>query len=167
MKGSLPTGRKAYRPSTPWSVAEKPHGQIEVVGFPSGGKGDVRRWNPSVRPHRGLLQGRQLLPPPTRHTLGEPRGLRNKRRLLGQRHTTTECRELKKALHELADKGSRLLRQDQEPAPPPLRDEECSTKIVATIAEGIVKGMTRTMNRREHSFINYKMKHNSLQPTPK
>ncbi|KAJ8433412.1 LOW QUALITY PROTEIN: hypothetical protein Cgig2_026676 [Carnegiea gigantea] len=61
------------------------------------------------------------------------------------RHTTIECRELKKGLHELADKwqidrfmkrGPRFLRQEQAPAPPPPRDEECSTEVVAAIAGG-------------------------------
>ncbi|KAJ8436122.1 hypothetical protein Cgig2_001149 [Carnegiea gigantea] len=60
-------------------------------------------------------------------------------------HTTTECRELKNALHELADKGQidwflkrwpRFLQQEQTPASPPPRDEECSTDVVATIAGG-------------------------------
>ncbi|KAJ8423666.1 hypothetical protein Cgig2_009287 [Carnegiea gigantea] len=68
-------------------------------------------------------------------------------------HTTTDCRELKKALHELADKGQidrflrrgpRSLRQEQTPAPPPLRDEECSTEVVATIAGGYVEEITQT-----------------------
>ncbi|KAJ8420281.1 hypothetical protein Cgig2_027969 [Carnegiea gigantea] len=67
-------------------------------------------------------------------------------------HTTTECRELKKALHELADKGQinqflkrgpRFPRRGQERAPPPPQDEERSTKIVATIAGGYVEDMTR------------------------
>ncbi|KAJ8422129.1 hypothetical protein Cgig2_024216 [Carnegiea gigantea] len=47
-------------------------------------------------------------------------------------HTMTECRELKKALHE----GPRSLRQERVPTPPPTRDEECSTEIVTTIAGG-------------------------------
>ncbi|KAJ8435422.1 LOW QUALITY PROTEIN: hypothetical protein Cgig2_001074 [Carnegiea gigantea] len=68
-------------------------------------------------------------------------------------HTTTKCRELKKALHELADKGQidqflkrgpRFLRQEQTIAPPPPRDEECSTEVVATIAGGYVEEITRT-----------------------
>ncbi|KAJ8420922.1 hypothetical protein Cgig2_018953 [Carnegiea gigantea] len=58
-------------------------------------------------------------------------------------HTTTECRELKKALHELANKGQIdrflkkrpcFLRGEREPPQPEPRDEECSTKVVATIA---------------------------------
>ncbi|KAJ8423700.1 hypothetical protein Cgig2_003384 [Carnegiea gigantea] len=68
-------------------------------------------------------------------------------------HTTTECRELKKALHELADKGQidrflkrgpRFLRREQEPAQPQSRDEECSMEVVATIAGGYTEGMTRS-----------------------
>jgi len=67
-------------------------------------------------------------------------------------HTTIECRELKKALHELADKGQinqflkrgpRFLRREQGRAPPPPQDKECSTEIVATIAGGYVEDMTR------------------------
>ncbi|KAJ8442186.1 hypothetical protein Cgig2_005126 [Carnegiea gigantea] len=58
-----------------------------------------------------------------------------------------------KALHKLADRGQidrflkrgpRFLRQEQEPASPPPRDEECSMKIVATIAGLIVEGMNRS-----------------------
>ncbi|KAJ8435554.1 hypothetical protein Cgig2_015409 [Carnegiea gigantea] len=80
-------------------------------------------------------------------------------------HTTIECRELKKALYVLADKGeidrflkrgSRFLRREQEPAPPPPRDEECSTEVVATIAGGYAEGITRMINRSEHPFINKK-----------
>ncbi|KAJ8422957.1 hypothetical protein Cgig2_031579 [Carnegiea gigantea] len=89
---------------------------------------------------------------------GEPLGLRSMSRLLGHEertlsgHTTTECRELKKALHELENKGQidrflkrgpRLLRQEQEHAPPPPREEECSTEVVATIAGGYAEGITR------------------------
>ncbi|KAJ8421184.1 LOW QUALITY PROTEIN: hypothetical protein Cgig2_011312 [Carnegiea gigantea] len=67
-------------------------------------------------------------------------------------HTTIERRELKKALHELADKGQidrflrigpRFLRREQEPTPPLPRDEECSTEVVATIAGGYTEGITR------------------------
>jgi len=66
-------------------------------------------------------------------------------------HTTTECRELKKALHELAGKGQidRFLKRgpcfllrEQEPAQPQPRDEECSMEVVATIAEGYTEGTT-------------------------
>ncbi|KAJ8421339.1 hypothetical protein Cgig2_019204 [Carnegiea gigantea] len=61
-------------------------------------------------------------------------------------HTTTEYRELKKALHEVADEGGpRFLRQEQTPAPPPPRDEECSTEVVATIAGGYVEEITRSV----------------------
>ncbi|KAJ8441264.1 hypothetical protein Cgig2_013679 [Carnegiea gigantea] len=68
-------------------------------------------------------------------------------------YTTTECRELKKALHELADKGQinrflkkglRFLRREQAPAQPQLRDEECLTEVVATIAGGYAKRITRS-----------------------
>ncbi|KAJ8428288.1 hypothetical protein Cgig2_027420 [Carnegiea gigantea] len=70
-----------------------------------------------------------------------------------QGHTTTECHELKKALHELADKGQIdrflkrgpcFLHREQEPAQPQPRDEECSTEIVATIAGGYAEGKTRS-----------------------
>ncbi|KAJ8445626.1 hypothetical protein Cgig2_018567 [Carnegiea gigantea] len=68
-------------------------------------------------------------------------------------HTTTGCRELKKALHELEDKGQidrflkrgpRFLRREQEPAQPQPWEEECSTEVVAIIAGGHAKGMTRS-----------------------
>ncbi|KAJ8432948.1 hypothetical protein Cgig2_020578 [Carnegiea gigantea] len=62
-------------------------------------------------------------------------------------HTIVECRELRKALHQLADKGQinrflkwgpRFLRNDREPTWPEPQNEECSTEIVATIASGYV-----------------------------
>ncbi|KAJ8434743.1 LOW QUALITY PROTEIN: hypothetical protein Cgig2_001946 [Carnegiea gigantea] len=70
------------------------------------------------------------------------------------RHSTTECRALKKALHELADKGQinlflnrgpRFLRREQEPAPRLPRDEECSTEVMATIVGGYAEGITRSV----------------------
>ncbi|KAJ8427590.1 hypothetical protein Cgig2_032778 [Carnegiea gigantea] len=66
-------------------------------------------------------------------------------------HTTAECRELRKALHGLADKGQiawflkrgpRFLREEREPARPESRDEECSTVIVAPIAGGYAECIT-------------------------
>ncbi|KAJ8427496.1 hypothetical protein Cgig2_028167 [Carnegiea gigantea] len=68
-------------------------------------------------------------------------------------HTTTECRELKKGLHELADKGRidrflkrgpHFLRREQEPAQPQQQDEECLAEVVAIIAGGYAEGMTRS-----------------------
>ncbi|KAJ8440093.1 hypothetical protein Cgig2_025292 [Carnegiea gigantea] len=68
-------------------------------------------------------------------------------------HTITECRQLKKVLHELADKGQIdrflkrgpwFLRREQEPAQPQPCDEECSTEVVATIAGGYTEGITRS-----------------------
>ncbi|KAJ8435713.1 hypothetical protein Cgig2_002670 [Carnegiea gigantea] len=68
------------------------------------------------------------------------------------RHTTTECRELKKAHYELADKGQidqflkrgpRFLRREHEPAQPQPRNEECSIEAMATIAGGYTEGITR------------------------
>ena len=68
-------------------------------------------------------------------------------------HTTTECRELKKALHELADKGQidrflrkgpRLLRKEQNPEPSQPRDDECSIEIVTTIAGSHMTDLTRS-----------------------
>ncbi|KAJ8423211.1 hypothetical protein Cgig2_006764 [Carnegiea gigantea] len=40
--------------------------------------------------------------------------------------------------------GHRFLRREQEPTQPQLRDEECSTEVVATIAGGYTEGMTRS-----------------------
>ena len=66
-------------------------------------------------------------------------------------HTTAECHELKKELHELADKGQinrflkkgpRLLRGEREPVQPQSRDKEWSTKVMATIAGGYAEGVT-------------------------
>jgi len=67
------------------------------------------------------------------------------------RHTTVKCKELKKALHELADKGQiyhflkkgqrsfheDLVRAHEEP-----RKEECSTEIVVTISRGCAEGIS-------------------------
>ncbi|KAJ8422532.1 hypothetical protein Cgig2_028312 [Carnegiea gigantea] len=61
-------------------------------------------------------------------------------------HNTAECWELRKALHELANKDrltSRFLRKEHEPAWPEPQDKECSTEIVATIAGGYVEGITQ------------------------
>jgi len=57
-------------------------------------------------------------------------------------HTTTECRDLRKALYELADKGQLnrflqrglcFLREEHEPVQAEPQDEEYSAEIVATI----------------------------------
>ena len=62
-----------------------------------------------------------------------------------------ECYELKKALHELADKGQidrflkkgpYLLLGEREPVRPQPRGEECSTKVMPAIAGGYAEGMT-------------------------
>ncbi|KAJ8420547.1 hypothetical protein Cgig2_002642 [Carnegiea gigantea] len=62
-------------------------------------------------------------------------------------HTTAECRELRKNLHELVDKGQidcllkggpRFLRKEHKPIQSEPREEEFSTKIVATIAGGFM-----------------------------
>jgi len=66
-------------------------------------------------------------------------------------YTTAECRELGKALHELADKGQIdwflkrapwLLRKVRTPTRPNSQDEECSTEIVATTVGGCVEDIT-------------------------
>ncbi|KAJ8433621.1 hypothetical protein Cgig2_023560 [Carnegiea gigantea] len=66
---------------------------------------------------------------------------------------TAECRELRKALHELADKGqinyflkkgARFLRQEREPARIEPCKEECSTKILATITSSYAEGITQS-----------------------
>ncbi|KAJ8421602.1 hypothetical protein Cgig2_025731 [Carnegiea gigantea] len=72
---------------------------------------------PKVRGHPMLRRPPPMIAPP------KPQNARNYCKLHKQSgHTTTECRELKKALHELAyrflKKGSRLLRREQEPAQP-------------------------------------------------
>ncbi|KAJ8425695.1 hypothetical protein Cgig2_018917 [Carnegiea gigantea] len=74
------------------------------------------------------------------------------RLVLGTGADTTECRELRKALHELADKGQIdrflkggpcFLREEREPAQPEPQDEKCSTELVATIAGGYMEGIAR------------------------
>ncbi|KAJ8419781.1 hypothetical protein Cgig2_026796 [Carnegiea gigantea] len=61
--------------------------------------------------------------------------------------------ELKKALHELTDKGlidcflkrgSRFLHKEHEPVCSKLREEECIMEIVATIVGGHTAGITRS-----------------------
>ncbi|KAJ8425914.1 LOW QUALITY PROTEIN: hypothetical protein Cgig2_033855 [Carnegiea gigantea] len=73
-------------------------------------------------------------------------------------YTTTECRELKKALHELPDKGQidhflkrgpRFLCREQEPAQPQPRDEEFSMEVVATIAGDYAEVPTMEFGRKE------------------
>ena len=73
--------------------------------------------------------------------------------------TTDECRELRKALHELADKGQidwflkrglQFLRKEREPTRPEPQDEECSTEIVAAIVGGYTEGITRSTWKAQH-----------------
>ncbi|KAJ8444056.1 hypothetical protein Cgig2_030913 [Carnegiea gigantea] len=61
-------------------------------------------------------------------------------------HTTAECRELRKTLHELANKGQidRFLKRKCEPARPDPREEESSTEIATTTTGGYVEGNTRS-----------------------
>ena len=72
-------------------------------------------------------------------------------------HIAAECRELRKALHELTDKGqiyrflkrgSRSLHKERDPTCVEPREKECSTEIVATIADGYTKGITWAKHRR-------------------
>ncbi|KAJ8430162.1 LOW QUALITY PROTEIN: hypothetical protein Cgig2_028048 [Carnegiea gigantea] len=67
--------------------------------------------------------------------------------------TTAECRELRKALHELSDngqidsflkRGPRFLRKECEPAWLEPREEEYSTEIVAAITGGYAEGITQS-----------------------
>ena len=67
-------------------------------------------------------------------------------------HITVEYCELKKVLHELADKGQidcflkrgpHFLHGEWEPAQPQPWDEECSIEVVATITRGCTEGMSR------------------------
>ncbi|KAJ8422884.1 hypothetical protein Cgig2_027367 [Carnegiea gigantea] len=55
------------------------------------------------------------------------------------------------ASHFRRTAGPRFLRQEQTPAPPSPRDEECSTEVVATIAGVYVEEITRTLNLEAHS----------------
>ncbi|KAJ8420014.1 hypothetical protein Cgig2_016914 [Carnegiea gigantea] len=120
------TGRKGCHPFSPWSVAVRSRGQ---------GTSNVAPIPPMTAPPR-------------------PQNARKYYEFYEQRgHTTIECRELKKVLHELADKGQidrflkkgpRFLRQEQEPAPPPPWDKERSTEVVATITGGYVEEITRS-----------------------
>ncbi|KAJ8432372.1 hypothetical protein Cgig2_021906 [Carnegiea gigantea] len=68
-------------------------------------------------------------------------------------HTTAECWEMRKALHKMMDKGQighflkrgpRFLREEHELMRPKPSDEECSTKIVGTIAGAYAEGITRS-----------------------
>ncbi|KAJ8425280.1 hypothetical protein Cgig2_027582 [Carnegiea gigantea] len=91
---------------------------------------------PLAASHKGQPPDQQLLLCPTQHISNKPLGLR----------------KLNKALHELGDKGQinrflkrgpQFLQREQEPAPPPSRDEECLTEVVATTARGYAEGITR------------------------
>ncbi|KAJ8427010.1 hypothetical protein Cgig2_004212 [Carnegiea gigantea] len=71
-------------------------------------------------------------------------------------YTTAECRELKKAFHELINKGyinhflkrsPRSLRKDCDLARKEPPEEEFSTEIVATITVGYAEGITQQENR--------------------
>ncbi|KAJ8441775.1 hypothetical protein Cgig2_009021 [Carnegiea gigantea] len=58
-------------------------------------------------------------------------------------HTTIECRELKKALHELADKGA--FRKDPVRACEEPQEEKCSIEIMAKITGEHVEGISCAM----------------------
>ncbi|KAJ8421892.1 hypothetical protein Cgig2_024279 [Carnegiea gigantea] len=66
---------------------------------------------------------------------------------------TAECKKLKKAIHELVNKGQtdrflkrnpRSFRKDLNLACKECREEKCSIEIVATIAGGYIEGITHT-----------------------
>ncbi|KAJ8441379.1 LOW QUALITY PROTEIN: hypothetical protein Cgig2_009087 [Carnegiea gigantea] len=60
-------------------------------------------------------------------------------------HTTTECRELKKVLYELASKERPTFPSTrEEPTQLQPRDEECSTEVMATIAGSYAEEMIRS-----------------------
>ncbi|KAJ8425383.1 hypothetical protein Cgig2_011767 [Carnegiea gigantea] len=151
-----PTGRKGYHLLVALSGGKKCLDQTEAV--------DTQPWDPPVTPRRGQLPNQQLLPCLMQHIPCEPPSSRSKNRLLSLKkrplsgHTMTECRDLGKALHELADKGQinrflkrrpRFLRREQEPAQPQLCDKECSMEVVATIARGYVEGITRSASKTQ------------------
>ncbi|KAJ8427753.1 hypothetical protein Cgig2_008557 [Carnegiea gigantea] len=176
--GGPPIGRKAGRPFASWNMAERrdvqrrsllpdPHKEKlqsrqlpplpmrHTLGGPHGlknmnrllGRGErTQAGDAPVRGHPMLHQPPPITAPP------KPQNARKYCEFHEQsRHTTTECRELKKALHELANKGQidrflkkgpLFLRQEQAPAPPPPREEECSTKVMATIVGGYREEIT-------------------------
>ncbi|KAJ8427297.1 LOW QUALITY PROTEIN: hypothetical protein Cgig2_002209 [Carnegiea gigantea] len=111
LKGNPPTVRKGCRPFVLWSAAVRSRGQIGAIGFLPGGKGACggRTRRPiCTKDHRSLGNYLYLLhdtPQVDRLSRGARTDFSNERRELKQAHTTTECRELKKALHELADMG--------------------------------------------------------------
>ncbi|KAJ8427206.1 hypothetical protein Cgig2_004365 [Carnegiea gigantea] len=88
-------------------------------------RGRVQRWSLSADPHKGQLQSRQLPLRPMRPTPGGPLGLRSRNRLLDKRQ-----------IDRFLKRDPRFLRQEQTPTLPLLRDEECSTEVVTTIAGG-------------------------------
>jgi len=66
-------------------------------------------------------------------------------------HTIAECRELRKALHELTNKGQidcflkrgpRFLRKECEPKRQEPSEKECSTEIIVTIAGRYTEDIT-------------------------
>ncbi|KAJ8428572.1 hypothetical protein Cgig2_021630 [Carnegiea gigantea] len=121
--------------------------------FPLARRGAMQRRNRSPDPHKGKRGHPMLRQPPPMTAPPRPHNARKYCEFHKQSgHTMNECRELKNALHELANKGqidrflkrgSRFLRQEQTPAPPLPWDEEYSTEFVATIAGGYVEEITR------------------------
>ncbi|KAJ8435061.1 hypothetical protein Cgig2_015566 [Carnegiea gigantea] len=92
----------------------------------------------------------------TQHTPDEPLGSRRRskpRDLEGRLQDGNEPLSIAPiTLHELADKGqidrflkrgSWFLQKEREPVRPEPRDEECSTKIVDTIASGYAEGIAQ------------------------
>ncbi|KAJ8435252.1 LOW QUALITY PROTEIN: hypothetical protein Cgig2_005304 [Carnegiea gigantea] len=131
-----PTDRKGCRPFTPWSLAGRGCGQIEVSGLFLGGK---QRRNSSLDLHEREQHSRRPPLPPTQRTSGELLGFgagadfRAEERVL--KHKGQIDRFLKR--------GPRFLRQEHEWAPPSPRVKECSTEAVATITGGYATDITR------------------------
>ncbi|KAJ8431368.1 hypothetical protein Cgig2_002949 [Carnegiea gigantea] len=139
MDASPPTGRRGYRLLIIWSGVRSVAIRLKRLS--------LYRAARSTRGH-----GTHRSPPMT--TPPKPQNVRKYYKFHEQSgHTTIECRELKKALHELADKGQidrflkkgpRFLRREQKPTQPQPRDEECSTEVIVTIAGGYAEGITRS-----------------------
>ncbi|KAJ8435522.1 hypothetical protein Cgig2_032109 [Carnegiea gigantea] len=148
--GCEPSHRCACLPSPHRTEREREAPRSNRIGQPYTGNHD-RHAAAATRPSGHQFKGRRRsplwLPPCMRLTCGGRPSLKNRSRppdaegKLRNGHTTAECHELKKALHELAPP---FLREEREPAQPQPWDEECSTEVVVTIAGGYAEGMTRS-----------------------
>ncbi|KAJ8434233.1 hypothetical protein Cgig2_005912 [Carnegiea gigantea] len=141
----------------------EPFSRRDHAGLQREGDGlhDTSRPSANERPHKERRDHHPMLKKPQPMTADlESHSVQKYCQFYEQKgDTTVECKELKKALHELTDKGQiyhflergkRFFHEDLVRAREEPRKEECSTEIVATITRGCAEGISR--DRWKHSY---------------